>query len=261
MKYPEKVSKHIINWIDEYLNRSGMKGLVVGVSGGIDSALTSTLCAETGRDVTCIEMPIYQNKDQVSRSKKHIDWLKKKYSNVSSMIINLDNTYNSFIESIPKIESPENELSLANTRSRLRMVTLYYFSSLNKFVVAGTGNKVEDFGIGFYTKYGDGGVDISPIADLLKSDVYKLAKFHKINDEIIKAKPTDGLWDDNRNDEDQIGASYKELEKAMSIADKIDQDLSEREKEVLNIYKTFNSSNRHKMLPIPVCKIPKGYLR
>ncbi|MDG2476235.1 MAG: NAD(+) synthase [Flavobacteriaceae bacterium] len=261
MKYPEKVSKHIINWIDEYLNRSGMKGLVVGVSGGIDSALTSTLCAETGRDVTCIEMPIYQNKDQVSRSKKHIDWLKKKYSNVSSMIINLDNTYNSFIESIPKIESPENELSLANTRSRLRMVTLYYFSSLNKFVVAGTGNKVEDFGIGFYTKYGDGGVDISPIADLLKSDVYKLAKFHKINDEIIKAEPTDGLWDDNRNDEDQIGASYKELEKAMSIADKIDQDLSEREKEVLNIYKTFNSSNRHKMLPIPVCKIPKGYLR
>ena len=261
MKYPEKVSKHIINWIDEYLNRSGMKGLVVGVSGGIDSALTSTLCAETGRNVTCIEMPIYQNKDQVSRSKKHIDWLKKKYSNVSSMIINLDNTYNSFIESIPKIESPENELSLANTRSRLRMVTLYYFSSLNKFVVAGTGNKVEDFGIGFYTKYGDGGVDISPIADLLKSDVYKLAKFHKINDEIIKAEPTDGLWDDNRNDEDQIGASYKELEKAMSIADKIDQDLSEREKEVLNIYKTFNSSNRHKMLPIPVCKIPKGYLR
>lgn len=261
MKYPEKVSKHIINWIDEYLNRSGMKGLVVGVSGGIDSALTSTLCAETGRDVTCIEMPIYQNKDQVSRSKEHIDWLKKKYSNVSSMIINLDNTYNSFIESIPKIESPENELSLANTRSRLRMVTLYYFSSLNKFVVAGTGNKVEDFGIGFYTKYGDGGVDISPIADLLKSDVYKLAKFHKINDEIIKAEPTDGLWDDNRNDEDQIGASYKELEKAMSIADKIDQDLSEREKEVLNIYKTFNSSNRHKMLPIPVCKIPKGYLR
>ena len=134
MKYPEKVSKHIINWIDEYLNRSGMKGLVVGVSGGIDSALTSTLCAETGRDVTCIEMPIYQNKDQVSRSKKHIDWLKKKYSNVSSMIINLDNTYNSFIESIPKIESPENELSLANTRSRLRMVTLYYFSSLNKLI-------------------------------------------------------------------------------------------------------------------------------
>ena len=261
MKYPEKVSKHIVSWTDNYLNRIKMKGFVIGVSGGIDSALTSTLCAETGRNVLCVEMPINQDKNQVSRSKKHIEWLKKKYSNVSSMTISLDKTFDSFTDSIPKVKSPENELSLANTRARLRMVTLYYFSALKKYIVVGTGNKVEDFGIGFYTKYGDGGVDISPIADLLKSEVYKLAEFHNIDDEIIEAQPTDGLWNDNRNDEDQIGASYEELEKAMHLANKLDYDLSKREKEVLKIYKTLNSSNRHKMLPIPVCKIPKDYLR
>ena len=261
MKNPEKVSKHIVSWIDNYLNKSKMKGFVVGVSGGVDSALTSTLCAETKRNVLCVEMPINQEKDQVSRSKKHIEWLKKKYSNVSSINISLDNTFDSFIESIPEVKSSENDLSLANTRSRLRMVALYYFSSLKKYLVVGTGNKVEDFGIGFYTKYGDGGVDISPIADLLKSDVYNLAKFYNINDEIIEATPTDGLWDDNRNDEDQIGASYEELEKAMQIAHKLDYDLSNREQEVLKIYKSLNSSNRHKMLPIPICKIPKDYIR
>lgn len=261
MKNPEKVSKHIVSWIDNYLNKSKMKGFVVGVSGGVDSALTSTLCAETKRNVLCVEMPINQEKDQVSRSKKHIEWLKKKYSNVSSINISLDNTFDSFIESIPEIKSSENDLSLANTRSRLRMVALYYFSSLKKYLVVGTGNKVEDFGIGFYTKYGDGGVDISPIADLLKSDVYNLAKFYNIIDEIIEATPTDGLWDDNRNDEDQIGASYEELEKAMQIAHNLDYDLSNREQEVLKIYKSLNSSNRHKMLPIPICKIPKDYIR
>ena len=261
MKNPEKVSKHIVSWIDNYLNKSKMKGFVVGVSGGVDSALTSTLCAETKRNVLCVEMPINQEKDQVSRSKKHIEWLKKKYSNVSSINISLDNTFDSFIESIPEVKSSENDLSLANTRSRLRMVALYYFSSLKKYIVVGTGNKVEDFGIGFYTKYGDGGVDISPIADLLKSDVYNLAKFYNINDEIIEATPTDGLWNDNRNDEDQIGASYEELEKAMQIAHNLDYDLSNREQEVLKIYKSLNSSNRHKMLPIPICKIPKDYIR
>ena len=261
MKNPEKVSKHIVSWIDNYLNKSKMKGFVVGVSGGVDSALTSTLCAETKRNVLCVEMPINQEKDQVSRSKKHIEWLKKKYSNVSSISISLDNTFDSFIESIPEVKSSENDLSLANTRSRLRMVALYYFSSLKKYLVVGTGNKVEDFGIGFYTKYGDGGVDISPIADLLKSDVYNLAKFYNIINEIIEATPTDGLWDDNRNDEDQIGASYEELEKAMQIAHNLDYDLSNREQEVLKIYKSLNSSNRHKMLPIPICKIPKDYIR
>ena len=154
MKHPEKVSKHIVRWINKYLENSKIDGLVVGVSGGIDSALTSTLCAETGKNLICIEMPINQGNDQVSRSKKHIEWLKSKYPNVTSILINLDNTYNMFVDSLPKNESDKHDLSLANTRSRLRMVTLYYFSALNNFLVAGTGNKVEDFGIGFYTKYG-----------------------------------------------------------------------------------------------------------
>ena len=178
-------------------------------------------------------MPIKQGSDQVSRSKKHIEWLKSKYPNVSSILINLDNTYNMFIDSIPKNESDKHNLSLANTRSRLRMVTLYYFSALNNFIVAGTGNKVEDFGIGFYTKYGDGGVDISPIADLLKSEVFSLAKYHNIIDEIIEARPTDGLWNDNRSDEEQIGATYNELEKAMLNESKSESNLSKREKEVM----------------------------
>ena len=260
MKHPEKVSKHIIKWINTYLENSKMSGLVVGVSGGIDSALTSTLCAETGKNLICIEMPIKQGNDQVSRSKKHIEWLKSKYPNVSSISINLDNTYNMFVDSIPKNESYKHDLSLANTRSRLRMVTLYYFSALNNYIVAGTGNKVEDFGIGFYTKYGDGGVDISPIADLLKSEVFNLAKYHNIIDEIINARPTDGLWNDNRTDEEQIGATYNELEKAMLDESKSESNLSKREKEVMSIYKSFNSSNRHKMVPIPVCKIPKDYI-
>ena len=259
MKYPNKVSEHIVSWIDNYINESGVKGIVVGVSGGVDSALTSTLCAETGQNVLCLEMPIYQNKDQVSRSKMHIDWLKSKYTNVSSKQIELDKTFESFVSSLPNSSSENHELSLANTRSRLRMVTLYYFSALNHYIVAGTGNRVEDFGIGFYTKYGDGGVDISPIADLLKSEVFSLAKFHKIIDEIIEAEPNDGLWNDNRTDEDQIGASYEEIETAMINFNK-NENLSQREKEVLEIYKSFNTANKHKMDPIPICKIPKDYL-
>ena len=189
----------------------------------------------------------------------HIDWLKSKYTNVSSKQIELDKTFESFVSSIPSSSSENHELSLANTRSRLRMVTLYYFSALNDYIVAGTGNRVEDFGIGFYTKYGDGGVDISPIADLLKSEVFSLAKFHNIIGEIIDAEPNDGLWSDNRSDEDQIGASYDEIEKAMINSDE-NVNLSQREKEVLKIYRSFNTANKHKMDPIPVCKIPKKYL-
>ena len=259
MKYPEKVSKHIVSWIDNYINESGVKGIVVGVSGGVDSALTSTLCAKTGQNVLCLEMPIYQNKDQVSRSKKHIDWLMSKYPNVTSKQIELNDTFESFVNSLPDNSSDKHELSLANTRSRLRMVTLYYFSALNNYIVAGTGNKVEDFGIGFYTKYGDGGVDISPIADLLKSEVFTLAKFHNIIDEIIEAEPNDGLWNDNRSDEEQIGASYEEIENAMMNFNKSDN-LSKREKEVLDIFNSFHKTNKHKMDPIPVCEIPKDYL-
>ena len=259
MKYPKKVSEHIVSWIDNYINESGVKGIVVGVSGGVDSALTSTLCAETGQNVLCLEMPIYQNKDQVSRSKKHIDWLMSKYPNVTSKQIELNDTFESFVNSLPDNSSDKHELSLANTRSRLRMVTLYYFSALNNYIVAGTGNKVEDFGIGFYTKYGDGGVDISPIADLLKSEVFTLAKFHNIIDEIIEAEPNDGLWNDNRSDEEQIGASYEEIEDAMMNFNKSDN-LSKREKEVLDIFNSFHKANKHKMDPIPVCEIPKDYL-
>tara|TARA_B100000214_G_scaffold357048_1_gene316203 strand:+ start:176 stop:955 length:780 start_codon:yes stop_codon:yes gene_type:complete len=259
MNYPKKVSKHITNWIENYINKSGAKGIVVGVSGGVDSALTSTLCAETGHNILCLEMPIYQNKDQVSRSKKHIDWLMSKYPNVTSKQIELNDTFESFVNSLPDNSSDKHELSLANTRSRLRMVTLYYFSALNNYIVAGTGNKVEDFGIGFYTKYGDGGVDISPIADLLKSEVFTLAKFHNIIDEIIEAEPNDGLWNDNRSDEEQIGASYEEIEDAMMNFNKSDN-LSKREKEVLDIFNSFHKANKHKMDPIPVCEIPKDYL-
>ena len=259
MKYPKKVSEHIVSWIDNYINESGVKGIVVGVSGGVDSALTSTLCAETGQNVLCLEMPIYQNKDQVSRSKKHIDWLMSKYPNVTSKQIELNDTFESFVNSLPDNSSDKHELSLANTRSRLRMITLYYFSALNNYIVAGTGNKVEDFGIGFYTKYGDGGVDISPIADLLKSEVFTLAKFHNIIDEIIEAEPNDGLWNDNRSDEEQIGASYEEIEDAMMNFNKSDN-LSKREKEVLDIFNSFHKTNKHKMDPIPVCEIPKDYL-
>tara|TARA_B100000575_G_scaffold153394_1_gene122378 strand:+ start:14891 stop:15667 length:777 start_codon:yes stop_codon:yes gene_type:complete len=258
MKHPEKVSKYITNWINTYLENFNIRGLVVGVSGGIDSALTSTLCAETGKNLICVEIPIKQSADQISRSKNHIKWLKSRYSNVTSVSLNLNDTYDAFVNSLPPQKSKNHNLSLANTRSRLRMVTLYYFAALNKYIVAGTGNKVEDFGIGFYTKYGDGGVDISPIADLLKSEVYNLARYHKIIDEIIIAKPTDGLWNDNRSDEEQIGATYDELEKAM--LNKASQNLSKRESEVMNIYKLLNSSNKHKMLPIPVCKIPKEYI-
>tara|TARA_B100000886_G_scaffold202715_1_gene140014 strand:+ start:135 stop:917 length:783 start_codon:yes stop_codon:yes gene_type:complete len=260
MKHPKKVSKHIINWINTYLDNNKINGLVVGVSGGVDSALTSTLCAETGKKLICIEMPIKQEDVQISRAKKHIEWLKSKYSNVTSVLINLDNTYNTFVDSLPSNKSIKHDLSLANTRSRLRMVTLYYFAAVNNFIVAGTGNKVEDFGIGFYTKYGDGGVDISPIADLLKSEVFELAKYHKIIDEIIEAKPTDGLWTDNRTDEEQIGATYDELEKAMLQESKSDLNPSQREIQVMSIFKSLNSSNRHKMLPIPVCSIPKDYI-
>lgn len=260
MKYPKKVSEHIVSWIDNYINKSGVKGIVVGVSGGVDSALTSTLCAETGQNVLCLEMPIYQNKDQVSRSEKHIDWLKSKYTNVTSKKIELDKTFESFVSSVPNNSLDKHELSLANTRSRLRMVTLYYFSALNDYIVAGTGNRVEDFGIGFYTKYGDGGVDISPIADLLKSEVYDLAKALQVPKSILTAAPSDGLFGDARSDEDQIGASYPELEWAMNAIEngKTVHDFEGRERTVLEIYLRYNAANKHKMNPIPVCEIPEN---
>lgn len=257
----EQVIEHIVSWLKEYAQKAGVKGFVVGVSGGIDSALTSTLCARTGLDVLCLEMPIHQAKSQVSRAANHIFWLKQNYPNVRSEWINMTTVFDSLIAVLPNAEGQESQmLSLANTRARLRMTCLYYFAGIHGYLVAGTGNKVEDFGVGFYTKYGDGGVDLSPIADLLKTEVYTLAQFLGINTDILEAPPTDGLWGDSRTDEDQIGASYPELEWAMSMAEsgKVVSDFEGRQQEVFEIYSRMHAVNRHKMIPIPVCEIPKA---
>ena len=211
-----KVINHIVNWLKSYSTSSKTNGFVVGISGGIDSAVTSTLACMTGLPTLCIQMPIYQSKNELLRSGKHIEWLNK-FKNFEEEYIDLTKTFESFSKSVAKDHKNDNLLSLANSRSRLRMTTLYYYATLNNYLVVGTGNKVEDFGVGFYTKYGDGGVDLSPIADLMKSQVRAVAKELNIIDEIIIAKPTDGLWDDTRSDEDQIGATYDELEKAMEI--------------------------------------------
>lgn len=256
----EKVNEHIVNWLKSYANTAKVNGFVVGISGGVDSAVTSTLCAQTGLPTLCVEMPIHQASNQVTRAKEHIDQLKLRFSNVSSVESNLTSIYDSFKATMPTSEEETKyNLALANTRARLRMTTLYYHAGIHGYLVAGTGNKVEDFGVGFYTKYGDGGVDVSPIADLMKSDVYALGKYLNIPEAIQIAAPTDGLFGDNRTDEDQLGASYDELEWAMLESEKENPTLnySERETEVLKIYHKLNSSNKHKMLPIPICIIPK----
>ena len=204
-------------------------------------------------------MPIMQNKNEVNRASSHIKWLQKKFNNVIHKSVDLNDVFNSFKNTVEQNNDKNNFLSLANSRSRLRMTTLYYFAGINRCLVAGTGNKVEDFGIGFYTKYGDGGVDISPIADLNKTDVFEISKILGVLDEIIKAKPTDGLWDDGRTDEDQIGATYKELEWAMQQKDLNKKliDFKGREKEVFQILQKFNKQNLHKMNPIPIYKVPQ----
>lgn len=259
----EKVVDYIVNWLKEYATNAGIKGFVIGISGGIDSAVTSTLCAKTGFPLLCLEMPIHQAPTQVSRALNHINWLKDKYPKVSMTQINLTPVFDSLIASLPPVDNEEDRfMSLANTRARLRMTSLYYFAALNNYLVAGTGNKVEDFGVGFYTKYGDGGVDLSPIADLLKTEVYTIAKYLGINEAIIKAAPTDGLWGDDRTDEDQIGASYPELEWAMKMDEqnKKAEHFTGRELEIFKIYKRFNTANKHKMIPIPICEIPNNLL-
>lgn len=247
---------YISDWLLNYLKQSKMRGFVVGVSGGIDSAVTSTLAAKTGQSVLCLEMPIHQENNQVNRAKEHIEWLKKNYENVSSLCVDLAPTYEHFKNTVSADKNTDSHaMALVNSRARLRMTTLYYYAQLNNYLVAGTGNKVEDFGIGFYTKYGDGGVDLSPIADLLKTEVFELGKELGVVNSILTAAPTDGLWSDNRTDEDQIGATYPELEWAMSFEGNADN-LKERQKEVLNIYKRLNKANKHKMIPIPVCEVP-----
>lgn len=249
---------HIVNWLDAYCTRSCMKGFVVGVSGGIDSAVTSTLCAMTGKPVIVLNMPILQHKTQFDLADEHILWLKKKFKNVSSYEISLTDAFLMLKEIMP--QEIQSDHSMANMRSRMRMLTLYAVATHYRMLVVGTGNKVEDFGVGFFTKYGDGGVDISPIADLMKSEVYTLAQEFKISSAIIDAPPVDGLWADNRTDEEQIGASYAEMEWAMNYLSKKrknkNQKLNNRQKELLKIYKRFSTMNEHKMKPIPVCFIP-----
>ena len=256
----EKVTQYIISWLKEYASNAGVKGFVVGVSGGIDSAVTSTLCAKTGLPTLCLEMPIHQEKNQVNRATRHISFLKDHFKNVSSTLVNLTPVFSSLKEAVPKVDNEEDRfMSLANTRARLRMTSLYYFAGLKNLLVAGTGNKVEDFGVGFYTKYGDGGVDLSPIADLMKSEVYAIASFLEINNEIQEAPPTDGLWGDDRTDEDQLGASYDELEWAMNAQEmgRTTEEFHGRKKEVYKTYLKLNKANKHKMDPIPICKIPE----
>ena len=231
--------EYISNWIRSYSNNNF--NLVIGVSGGIDSAVTSTLCAKTNLKTILVSMPIRQNNNQHSLSLEHIEWLKSKFSNVESHIISLDKTFKIFKETMEKFQS---DLAFANSRSRLRMLTLYQIAQSNNALVVGTGNKVEDFGIGFFTKYGDGGVDISPIADCTKTQVWEMGKALNISKKIIEAKPTDGLWDDSRNDEDQIGLTYEQLEEAMNNSDS----------QYYEKYKRIREPNLHKMNPIPVCK-------
>ena len=257
----------IVKWIKDYADNNKISSLVVGVSGGIDSALVSTLCAKTGLPTHCVLMPIHQDPSHTERGLNHVSWLQKNYPLVGLHEFDLTEVYDKFVESMQYASS---DLGFANSRSRLRMITLYQLATTTNGLVVGTGNKVEDFGVGFYTKYGDGGVDISPIADLMKTEVYELAHELGINQEILNAQPTDGLWGDNRNDEDQIGATYPELEWAMKFIkdnwygeqgmesegflDYDENQLTKRERLVLEIYNNFHSKNKHKMNPIPVFK-------
>jgi NAD+ synthase len=245
MKVSEK-KIYISNWIKDYVEKmpSKAKSLIIGISGGIDSSVSSTLSAMTGLKTIVISMPIKQKSSQHDLSLKHQDWLIKHYKNVEAHIVNLDKLFETFETSLTKFD---NELGMANSRARLRMTTLYQVASANKGIVVGTGNKIEDFGIGFYTKYGDGGVDISPLADCNKTEIWELGRELGILEEIINAAPTDGLWDDGRTDEGQLGLSYKDLEEAMN-----NQNSHNREK-----YEKIRKLNLHKMDPIPVCKIPK----
>ena len=244
MKASEKIN-FISKWIKDYVNNMPNKAesLVIGISGGIDSSVSSTLSAMTGLKTIVLSMPIKQKSHQHDLSLKHQEWLVKNFKNVEAHTINLDELFLAFNASLSKFDS---EHGMANSRARLRMTTLYQVAAANKGIVVGTGNKVEDFGVGFYTKYGDGGVDISPIADCNKTQVWELGKELGILKEIIDAPPTDGLWDDGRTDEGQLGLKYNELEEAME-----NPNSPNRVK-----YENIRKQNMHKMEPIPVCIIP-----
>jgi len=242
---PLEKAQFVSNWIKDYVEKmpSKAQSLIIGISGGIDSSVSSTLSAMTGIKTIVLSMPIKQKTSQHDLSLKHQEWLVKNFDNVEAHTLNLDKLFETFESTLSNFDS---ELGMANSRARIRMTTLYQVAAANKGIVVGTGNKVEDFGVGFYTKYGDGGVDISPIADCNKSEVWEIGKSINILQEIIEATPTDGLWDDGRTDEGQLGLKYKELEEAMNNVNSIN-----REK-----YEKIRKINLHKMKPIPVCKIP-----
>ena len=243
MNTAEKIN-FISNWILDYSNKNNFSSLVIGISGGIDSAVTSTLSARTNLQTHVVTMPILDHQTLNNRGNNHVDWLKKNFKNITHHHIDLSKVFGEFQD---KLGSNNSEHGYANSQARLRMTTLYQIAASNNGIVVGTGNKVEDFGIGFYTKYGDGGVDISPIADCLKTEVWNMGKELGINQEIIEADPTDGLWNDGRTDEQQVGLSYEEIEEAM-----LNEQSSNR-----NRYMEIRSKNVHKMEPIPVCILPK----
>ena len=243
----QAIIRHIVQWLKDYAEQALAKGFVVGISGGIDSAVVSTLAAQTGLSVLLLEMPIRQKTDQVNRAQEHMGRLKKRYPNVKAQSVDLTQTFDIFADTVDvsETEFPNKQLALANARSRLRMTTLYYYGQLHGLLVAGTGNKIEDFGVGFFTKYGDGGV-------------YALATELDVSEDIQKAVPTDGLWDIERTDEEQMGASYPELEWAMSVYNSHKpEDFEGRQREVLTIYTRLHKAMQHKVNPIPVCKIPE----
>lgn len=257
----EKVAAYIREWLADYLATSRAKGFVVGISGGVDSALVSTLCAGAGAPVLCLTLPIHQAASHVGRAEEHCRFLVGRYPNVRVQEIDLTGPFDALAGVLPRSGAGKKDnLALANTRSRLRMTALYHAASLEGYLVAGTGNKIEDFGVGFFTKWGDGGVDLSPIGDLTKTEVFELSAYLGVCRSILEAEPSDGLFDEDQTDSMQIGATYPELEWAMEQVAQghTEKDFAGRQAEVMRIYATRHAANRHKMSPIPVCVIPDG---
>ena len=261
---PKQQIKHIVKWLQAYAKSAKISTFVVGISGGIDSSLVSALCAETGLNTIVVQMPIRQNKKLNNRSSMQADWLMKRHPNVTHMSLDLTKIFNAFDKKLSPLCAQDNgdytatsELAFANSRARLRMMTLYQIAQAHNGLVAGTGNKVEDFGVGFFTKYGDGGVDISPIGDCMKTQVWAMARELGIEKEIIDAAPTDGLWADGRTDESQLGMTYPELELAMrqDTYSELELYATTAEKKKLKQYREIRARNLHKMNPIPVCRL------